>query len=1026
MEKSLFKLKLACLFHDPPIKPLASWVIKEGHKKVAEEIINSLNKKLPDDLKLNNNMIKSDMIKHADWVAASADRLIISELYKSNVARIIATNILDMNSKDFGIKLSTNLDEKLIKDFADNFSNNLFGDIELKKLVNNNRLHIIYHIIWRFLIEATIKSLNNKDFALLPADTRVPYYTIYDHLYTSSGFLVSLKDDQSTGKVGIIHWEAIGTQSFIRESRAFRDLWASSFLISLINTAIIIRLAKDYGFDSIFNPNMLYNPLIDLYLYAHTYDKRFNNLKYEELKIPITPDKGFAIVPYNKLVECIENLPEWFNSIWRTIVDTVKTYIENNILQSKEQTEDLYKSSLKEYLGKDINELVEPPLTWDNIWEEVGYEIPINFICVGEKLELKSEDMNNKLQELKGYLNELYDEEELEKVLDELNKARDIASAKYHDEFLFFEFPLIIEILKKKRKLRSEIPRVNTNKWILNSNIYIKDRRLICSVCYKRPAVIFGTKNIIDKLYEIKEDERLCPICLTKRMLARPDVFIEILSKVYNFADYSLECKEYRKTIESKKKEYEEYITSINGSLPRNILTIPSLDTISTLTFRSSIKYVKDDYKSKIVNIIKEIEPNHIKLFKDMPDSRFFDDDDLKNNLVLFIGGEYFLVEELKKSYLQGVMNKDEIGKLQKSINELQTTIRDISKELNELKFNNIRDNEILSTRPGKYIALIKADGDNIGKLLTLSGNYKKQIKDILPKELKDYLLDDNEEIKGRNNTYRVSEIKSFLYMPTPSFYSYISRALASIARNIVRLATQYATVIVYAGGDDILAISPVELSLLFVNEARKVFSQEWIEPDNNIIIQGLTTKTTQSFAIRYFHVFSPLFKELADLSNDLELAKCIEGKNGLVITYNPRGGNKLQATLKCEDDIIRRIFNLSSMTLKYKRIIQNNNMVPLVVDISLSDRVFRDILTIANNNNYNNDIISFILEHEFKKHTSNNSSMLQVINRNIDNITHKIKVNDKERYVILELIKGVLVYVSSLDSMPLVLGDRL
>jgi CRISPR-associated protein Cas10/Cmr2 subtype III-B len=1001
MEKDLFTLKVACLFHDPPIKPLASWKLKKGHEEVTKEIIENLNEKLPNSIQLNSYIMKSDIIKHADWVAASSDRLIISELYSGNVNKIIAINILNMNVKDFNETYSK-LPHNWYNDFKNNFPTNIFGNINIEELVNNNQLHIIYHIIWRFLIEATVKSLNNlKDFALLPADTRVPYYTIYDHLYTSSGFLVSLKDDQKIGRVGIIHWEATGTQSFIQESRAFRDLWASSFLISLMNTAIIIKLAKEHGFDSILNPNMLYNPLIDLYLYAHTKDERLN-IRYEELRNPITPDKGFAIVPYAKVENFVKEIPKWFNELWKIIAETVKECIENEL---KDSQADIFKDSLKEYLciNEDIEleKYIKPILSWKDIWEKVGYEIPINFICVGEKLELKQDYLHSKLNELKKYLLDLYSENELDELLKEFKVLREIAKSKgYHDGFQFFEFPLIIEVLKKKRKLRAELPRIDASEWILKSKIYIKDRKLVCSVCYKRPAIIFGNTSVTSrKLYEIKEDERLCPICLTKRLLARQDLFKKILSKVYEYADNSINYKDYEGKL----------------NIPR--LTVPSLDTISTLTFRSSlIKYAPYEIE-KIINKIKEIEPNDNKLFKDMPYPEWFKDykDKLEDKSILLVGGEYFLIDELEKIYPNNP-----------KIKELENIFKEITENLKKLEYDKIKDKDIVATKPGKYVTLIKADGDNMGKLFTLTDKYKKQIKDILPKELNEYLRKDDKEIIIYDKGYTIKDIKSYRYIPTPSFYAYISRALSSIARNITRIANDYATVIVYAGGDDILAIAPVELSLLFANKARKVFSLEWIDLDDyNIIIQGLTDKSTQSFAIRYFHVFSPLFKELANSSNDLELAKCIEDKNGLIITYNPRSGNKLQATLKWKDDIIRRIFNLSSITLKYKMIIQDHDMKLLSVSRSLSDRAFRDIITIANNN-YSNNIISAISQREFKRHTSNNSNLLQTIECNIDNIAQEIKVNNEDKHAILELIKGVLAFTSSLDSMPLVLGDRL
>lgn len=1012
MIEELFKLKVACLLHDPTIKPLL-FRARVNHENIAKEITDEINKRFNLDININK-----DVIRKADWIASSTDRFIITELYDRNKVSVInevyAVNILSMKANRLDDTIFDKLIQNWVSRFKDEFINWIFKDPN-KIYGLSNKLHIIYHIFWRFLIDATVKSFNIKEMSLLPADTRVPYYTIYDHLYATSAFVLGAKDN---GRIGIIHWEAISIQGFIQESRAFRDLWASSFLISLLNTIVIIKLAKEYGFDSILAPNMLYNPLVDLYLYSHTSDERLR-IKHEDLRILATPDKGFAVVPYDSVNQYVKNVVNWINEGWRIIICVVKDKIKKEIERTVNTNIDPYHYSLCKYFNIDDDNLItrryiEPLLTWDGMWEEFITESPIKFVCVGENFELEGEKLHKKLKELIDQynieLNHLY-EIELGKLFDDLKKLRIIARGKYKNDLQFFEFPLTIEILKKKRKLVAEMTKLNSPEWVIRSRIYVKDRRLLCSICYKRPAVIFYCKEFGKKI-PIREDERLCPVCLTKRYMASIDVFDDILAKLLNFADNSLDENEYKKTI--KKVRDDEYRSHI----------IPSLDTFATLTFINSlIKYTDDKLKNEIYEILLKLVDDENDLSMDMPDKRWFSIINNDINRRLLIGGKYFIIDELRKEY------KDKIDLLK----ELENKYKDASKKItNYLKMHRdtINDNVVVTT-PGKYAALIRADGDDMGKLITLSSTkYKKSIKSIIPDELSMYLHNhDYPVFKDNEISITIKDLYDIVYMPGPSFYAYISRTLSSIARFVADLSTQYATYVVYAGGDDILAISPVELSLFFSHRARELFSKDWIEYNDKVIITGLGTKSTQSFTIRYFHVFEPLSKVLQDSYIDLEeKAKNLDEKNGLVLTYKARSGNIKCGTLHWKDCIVEKIYELASLTLPYK----TERLMSLKRDISstLSNKAFVDALNIIDNIKDFNIVYTIIL-HEFKRHIQDDDLIKLVLGNDNKKLDDVIKSNDtdnnkKETLLIIELLKGTYALLNALDSNPLSLGEKL
>lgn len=1039
MDERIFRLKVASLFHDPPIKSLVlraqnKYGIYVSHKTVAKNIVKELNKKV--NIQLKEDMVEDPLVEHSDYVAASSDRTIISELY-SNVGEVVCVNILTPNEY---VWLNELIDSKVDKEryirdeFPKEFIKNLFNIPD--EQFNALPLHIKYHYIWRSFVDSMVKTINDPKASLLPADTRVPYYTIYDHLYTASGFIPTLTIDPKIGKIGIIHWESIGVQSFIQESRAFRDLWASSFLVSLMNTAVIIRLAKEYGFDSILSPNMLYNPLVDLYLYAHTKDLRLK-IKFDDLKIPTTPDKGFAIVPYDMVDEYVKCIPRLFNKLWEEITLVVKHYVENKL----KDYNDIYIHSLESWkvehnIDSKNEKLISTnnfELNWNNIWELCGYTIPINFVCVGERFSLgkKSEDsIEKKMHEWKELYKCIIDDNSIE----EVKIFRQIAETKYNPDFQFFEFPIVMDVLKKKRKFVSELPRPNITEWILKDQIHVKDRRLICSICYKRPAVIFASKKVIDELPMIKDNERLCPVCLTKRLLATRNVFLRVINNVLNTIDKA----DYEEVLEKdilQDYKNDELFSNNNGILlditkeikKSNPLLIPSLDTLSTFSTRYSyIKYLDNEDVKELHDIIfnKIAEKNIPQLIINAPYiewvkylTKYISRD--HKQLLAFVGGEYFIPDELRKE--KRYEEKEE------HIKELQRIINVIFKE--KLKKIKPINDTILSTLPGKYVSVIRADGDNMGKLFSLTDIFSKKIEVVLPQVLQNYLKEDNEKIVDVLDI-KVSEIKKLQYKVTPSFYAFVSRALAIIARKIAEMAKDYATVIVYAGGDDILALSPVELSLIFASKARELFSQKLLElhaNDTKILVTGLSNAATQSFAIRYFHVFAPLSKELNESNKDLDSkAKEVKGKNGLVIIYDARSGNIVKSILRWDyDSIAERIFNIVSLTLKYKRL--SKDRFTRINDIDkpnarLSDTAFRDIIKMINKD-YDKDIINTIVESELKRHSNNLLEELMLIITCLD----KEAIINGERYpALLEFIKAALAYHNALDSKPLALGVKL
>ncbi len=98
----------------------------------------------------------------------------------------------------------------------------------------------------------------------LPADTRVPNHTIFDHLSAvASVYNLITRVGGSDGQGGgyLVRIDLGGIQQFISFSRKVRDLWASSYILSMMVWAAIKPLIFVFGPDIVLVPTMRLNPV---------------------------------------------------------------------------------------------------------------------------------------------------------------------------------------------------------------------------------------------------------------------------------------------------------------------------------------------------------------------------------------------------------------------------------------------------------------------------------------------------------------------------------------------------------------------------------------------------------------------------------------------------------------------------------------------------------------------------------------------------------------------------------------------
>ncbi|MDP2824015.1 MAG: type III-B CRISPR-associated protein Cas10/Cmr2 [Sulfuritalea sp.] len=117
---------------------------------------------------------------------------------------------------------------------------------------------------WRFGPELDQSTLPLL-WQLLPADTRMPDHTIWAHLDLTSAFAAAFVSDENKD-AALLSMSFGPVQDFIAQSRSTSDLWAGSHLLARIAWEGLKVIAEEIGPDAVIFPQLRGVPQVDLWL----------------------------------------------------------------------------------------------------------------------------------------------------------------------------------------------------------------------------------------------------------------------------------------------------------------------------------------------------------------------------------------------------------------------------------------------------------------------------------------------------------------------------------------------------------------------------------------------------------------------------------------------------------------------------------------------------------------------------------------------------------------------------------------
>ena len=194
--------------------------------------------------------------------------------------------------------------------------------------------------LWRFGAELQEENDNGKLGALwgvLPADTRIPDHSIWDHLDLTSAFAGAFAADPD-GEVALLSLAIGQVQSFIASARKMDDLWAGSHLLARLSWEAMRPVCEQLGPDAILFPRLRGVPQVDLWLrdQMELPDELFEHCDWNKsgtdsnpLFSAALPNRFVAVVPASQakvIAESVEKaVREWLQDLGDEVVTLLLT-----------------------------------------------------------------------------------------------------------------------------------------------------------------------------------------------------------------------------------------------------------------------------------------------------------------------------------------------------------------------------------------------------------------------------------------------------------------------------------------------------------------------------------------------------------------------------------------------------------------------------------------------------------------------------------------------------------------------------
>jgi len=627
----------------------------------------------------------------------------------------------------------------------------------------------------------------------LPADTRFPDHSIWQHNALVSALSSCMEITGEENDVGLMVFSITPVQGFIASARKLRDYWSSSVLLSWLAFEGLRWVMENLGPDHVLYPSLVDQPLVNEYLVKDWHINDINTFS-KTRDIASLPNKFVVLVPFSQAKAIGAEVQNAINSAWRDLMKNSEKFL-------------IAKAGLShppeiDHLSHMFTEQSEN--YWDLQWSAVSL--------------LGAADLSEIAKLLPGAA--------YEKQMGLLNILHEIVAQKYHLQksgkgtLYSVSHHLAQGVLagKKMQHYNKRIPQTG-EKCVMCGEFEalhtVKHTEKESADDYKQNVTAFW-KMLAEKDSkgkELRENERLCALCYTKRMGYR-----------------------------------------IIKDNPAHILnaTFKDADGFPSTTEMALHAWFK---RNKVES------------------------------------------QKLKRDLAQTLHDREEGNRFEGRLDK---------------NYSKPEDKD-------KYLAVLMMDGDKMGKLIngeTIGATWEK----IMHPEIHKRLTSDTFDPLYRSNWLKIFDNPKRLI--TPSIHAAISEALADFSiYGVHPIVKKYGGRLIYAGGDDVCAILPMENALQAAREIRdfygsafKLINKDKVrdidngwqpQPGKMAVLLGKAEHISISAGLLIFHHKENL-KEMIQRAHQLLDTKAKEqgGRDALALELKKRSGGSRYLTAKWDSEI--------------------------------------------------------------------------------------------------------------------------
>ncbi len=273
-----YERKLFALLHDPYLKAL---YLNKASKGPWEQVACLARCKTELEDWWNRHSGSS-----ADHIASASDRLSFTRAMRTSPTTTNAVTQVNICHPITGSKSALDFA------FAGSLSDNTLAEVEQRAIPQQIRAETdaqkVFWWFWRFYGEAIAddqamqeQAVYAKDVLLLPADTRIPDCPLEAHTAITAALAGTLfpQETDSSQPPWLLMFSFSPVQEFIKASRKLLDFWAGSYLLHYLSAQVCWFLAERYGPDVVITPNLYQQTIIDALLlqkypdFGHEFDR---------------------------------------------------------------------------------------------------------------------------------------------------------------------------------------------------------------------------------------------------------------------------------------------------------------------------------------------------------------------------------------------------------------------------------------------------------------------------------------------------------------------------------------------------------------------------------------------------------------------------------------------------------------------------------------------------------------------------------------------------------------------------------